>query len=90
MITKEDIYEVANLSKLHIADDEIDVLCSQMQSIVDFASKVCNAPVRGESLVGIMGSESVFREDRIETSLPLCDVLKNSVHKEDGYFLLKR
>ncbi|MDO5123928.1 MAG: Asp-tRNA(Asn)/Glu-tRNA(Gln) amidotransferase subunit GatC [Eubacteriales bacterium] len=90
MITPKDILETARLAKLYVDDEEIDDLCTKMQSIVDFAGEVCSAPKVCKSRASVTDNQNVFREDRVEASLPVCDVLRNAQDTQEDYFLVKR
>ena len=43
MVTREDIENIAILSKLFVAEEELDNLTAEMQKIVDFADAINDA-----------------------------------------------
>ena len=63
MVTKEDIENIALLSKLFVAEDELDSLTADMQKMVDFADAINNADVEGVSFDNINNLSNAFRED---------------------------
>ena len=48
MVTREDIENIAILSKLFVAEEQLDDLTKQMQEIVEFADTINNAPEQAE------------------------------------------
>ena len=53
MVTREDIENIAILSKLFVAEEDLDNLTQQMQEIVEFADAINNAPDSGEEFDNI-------------------------------------
>ena len=69
MVTKQDVENIAILSKLFVAEEELDDLTRQMQEIVEFADAINNAPDSGEEFDNINNLSNVFREDVVVESL---------------------
>ncbi len=89
MVTKEDIENIAILSKLFVAEDELDDLTKQMQEIVDFADAINNAPDSGEEFDNINNLSNVFREDEVVPSLPCEEILRNAPEQAEDHFLVR-
>lgn len=89
MVTKEDIENIALLSKLFVAEDELDSLTADMQKMVDFADAVNNADVEGVSFDNINNLSNAFREDEVVESLPTEEILKNAPLQAKDHFLVK-
>ena len=89
MVTREDIENIAILSKLFVAEDELDRLTKQMQEIVDFADAINNAPDSGEEFDNINNLSNVFREDVVVPSLPSEEILKNAPEQAEDHFLVR-
>lgn len=89
MVTKEDIENIALLSKLFVADDELDSLTADMQRIVDFADTINNADVEGVSFDNINNISNAFREDEVVPSLPVEEILKNAPEQGNDHFLVR-
>ena len=89
MVTREDIENIAILSKLFVAEDELDDLTKQMQEIVEFADAINNAPDSGEEFDNINNLSNVFREDEVVKSLPSEDILKNAPEQAEDHFLVR-
>lgn len=63
MVTREDVENIALLSKLFVPEEELDSLTKSMQEIIDFADAINNAPSEGEAFDNINNLSNVFRED---------------------------
>ena len=89
MVTREDIENIAILSKLFVAEDELDDLTKQMQEIVEFADAINNAPDSGEEFDNINNLSNVFREDEDVESRPSEEILKNAPEQAEDHFLVR-
>lgn len=89
MITREDIENIALLSKLFIPENELDTLTKSMQDIIDFADTINNAPSGEESFDNINNLSNVFRKDEIVPSYDREEILSNAPMQADGQFLVK-
>lgn len=88
MITKNDIENIAILSKLFVDENNLDQLTEQMQEIVNFADEIANAPDEGE-FDNINNLSNVFRDDEVLKSLPSEEILKNAPEQENNHFLVR-
>ena len=89
MVTREDIENIAILSKLFVAEEQLDDLTKQMQEIVEFADTINNAPDSGEEFDNINNLSNVFREDVVVPSLPSGEILKNAPEQAEDHFLVR-
>ena len=90
MVTKDEILDIALLSKLHIEDDEIDELTKEMMSIIEFADTVNDFNGEVDEFDNINNLSNVFREDEVIESYPQSEILKNVDGGENGYFPVKK
>ncbi len=90
MVTKDEILDIALLSKLHIEDDEIDELTKEMMSIIEFADTVNDFNGEVDEFDNINNLSNVFREDEVVESYPQSEILKNVDGGENGYFPVKK
>lgn len=90
MVTKEEIMDIALLSKLHIDDSEIDKLTQEMMNIIKFADTINGYDGEVEEFDNINNLVNVFREDEVGESFPQSEILKNVDGGENGYFPVKR
>lgn len=89
MITREDVENIALLSKLFVAEEKLDELTAEMQKIVDFADTINKADTAGVSFDNINNLSNAFREDEVLPSLPVEEILKNAPDQAQDHFLVK-
>ena len=89
MVTKEEIMKIAVLSKLFVADDEIDRLTKDMAEIISFADTINNAADEGSDFDNINNLSNVLREDEVVPSLDREKILQNAKDSDGGCFLVK-
>ncbi len=90
MVTREEILNLALLSKLHIEEDEIDNLTQEMMNIIKFADTINEYDGEIEEFDNINNLSNVFREDEVVESFPQSEILKNVDGGENGYFPVKK
>lgn len=90
MVTKEEILNLALLSKLHIEEDEIDNLTQEMMNIIKFADTINEYDGEVQEFDNINNLSNVFREDEVVESFPQSEILKNVDGGENGYFPVKK
>ena len=90
MVTKDEILDIALLSKLHIEEDEIDNLTQEMMNIIKFADTINEYDGEIEEFDNINNLSNVFREDEVVESFPQSEILKNVDGGENGYFPVKK
>ncbi|MDR0915056.1 MAG: Asp-tRNA(Asn)/Glu-tRNA(Gln) amidotransferase subunit GatC [Oscillospiraceae bacterium] len=90
MINKEDVLNIALLSKLYVADDKLDELTAGMQEIISFADTINSAEVENTEFDNINNLSDVFREDVVVESYPREEILKNAIEQDEGHFLVKK
>ena len=89
MVTREDIENIAILSKLFVAEEDLDTLTDEMQKIVEFADAINNAPDDNEDFDNINNLSNVFREDEVVESYSSKEILKNAPEQSDNHFLVR-
>ncbi len=89
MVTKEEIAKIAILSKLFVAEDEMDKLTEDMAEIIFFADTINNASDEGSDFDNINNLSNVLREDEVVPSLDREKILANAKDSDDGCFLVK-
>ena len=83
MVTREDVENIALLSKLFVPEEELDGLTKSMQEIVDFADTINNAPASDEGFDNINNLSNVFREDEVVESYPSTEIITSSCATEN-------
>ena len=89
MVKREDIENIAILSKLFVAEEDLDKLTVEMQKIVDFADAINNAPDENEDFDNINNLSNVFREDEVVKSYDSEEILKNAPEQGENHFLVR-
>ena len=83
-----DLKHVARLARLHLTDEELRFLATQVPQILSFVEKLNE--VKG--LEGVeptshpLALSDVFRKDAVEPSLPLEEFLKHSPQSRGRFF----
>ncbi|MBB2480012.1 Asp-tRNA(Asn)/Glu-tRNA(Gln) amidotransferase subunit GatC [Bacillus sp. APMAM] len=84
-ISKEQVYNVANLARLEINDQEAEKFTKQLDDIINLAellNEVDTSNIKPTSHV--LNIQNVMREDVAEEGLPREEVLKNAPDHKDG------
>ncbi len=89
MVTREDVENIALLSKLFVPEEELDSLTKSMQEIIDFADTINNAPTNGDSFDDINNLSNVFRDDEVIKSYSTEEILKNAPEQAEDHFLVR-
>mgnify|MGYP001020874565 FL=1 len=90
-VTREDLKNVAVLSRLAIAEDKADGYIAQMDAILSYMdnlSEINTDAVKPTTYA--LPMENVFREDVVKQSLDRELALSNAPLKEGGYFKVPR
>jgi aspartyl-tRNA(Asn)/glutamyl-tRNA(Gln) amidotransferase subunit C len=94
-ITREDISKVAELAKLHFADEELGEFTFQFQRILDYIEQLKELDVEGiepTSHVSLSADfeKHMYRVDETRPSLPVEDSLANAPDPGKGHFRVPR
>jgi aspartyl-tRNA(Asn)/glutamyl-tRNA(Gln) amidotransferase subunit C len=90
MITREDIENIALLSKLFVDEKDIDGLTEEMQKIVAFADTINSVDVKTGEFDNINNLSNAFRKDEVKESLPVEEILKNAPEQAEDHFLVRK
>ena len=86
-ITPETVRQVARLSRLALADEQIARYAGQLESIRHYVEKITQADVAGvEPMAHAVPLTNVLRDDVVEPSLPLAQVLQNAPEADGPFF----
>jgi len=90
-ISKEEIQHIANLARLELSPAELDRFRIDLSSILEYIDQLQEVDTSdidsgGEAIL----DENVFREDVVESSLPVEKVLQNAPSVKDGMFSVPR
>jgi len=90
-LTREEVLHVAELARLSLSPEEIELFTVQLNEILEYVEKLQELDTSGVApLAHVIPLFNVFREDQVRASLPLDAVLENAPAREDGNFLVPR
>jgi aspartyl-tRNA(Asn)/glutamyl-tRNA(Gln) amidotransferase subunit C len=86
-VTKEDLQNVAVLSRLAIPADQEDKYIDQMDKILTYMDNLSELDTENvKPTTYALPMQNVFRKDEVKASLDREAALANAPLKEDGYF----
>ncbi|MBR2579241.1 MAG: Asp-tRNA(Asn)/Glu-tRNA(Gln) amidotransferase subunit GatC [Clostridia bacterium] len=90
MISREEVLNIANLSKLYLDESEIEDARQAMDGMINFADEINQIDVNLENLPEFNSTCNAFHEDEIKQSYPQEKILENVDGGKDGYFHIKK
>lgn len=91
MIQKEDVRHMANLARLQLSEEEIDLDTEQLGRILGFFDQLQALDTSGVPLTSHpLPVSNAFREDEVEPPLSLDRVLANAPQSDGAYFRVPR
>ena len=90
-ISRDQVRDVAHLSRLAMEDHELDKFTGQLQAILDYASKLEELDISGvEPTSHVVPVANVLREDKARPSLSVNKALEQAPQPADGFFTVPR
>ncbi|RZB35021.1 MAG: aspartyl-tRNA(Asn)/glutamyl-tRNA(Gln) amidotransferase subunit C [Desulfobacteraceae bacterium Eth-SRB1] len=90
-ITKDEVIHVANLARLDLDEDSIDLLAGQIGKILEYVDTLNRVDTEGvPSTSYAIFLNNAFREDSVKESLDRDKALANAPEKEDGNFVVPK
>jgi len=86
MIDEDVVRYVANLSKIEVSEEEVEIFKRDFEKIIEFFNQLDEVEADVEPTYHVLPLKNVFREDIPGKCLDREEVLMNAKHKEDGYF----
>lgn len=90
MITKEEVKNIASLSKLYLTDQELDEAVKEIGSMVKFINQIKIMDYVFETETKVKNLPNAFRKDEIVESFPRDEILSNVNGGKNGFFHIKR
>lgn len=90
MISREEMLNIANLSKLYLSEEEIESAMKEMDGMIDFVNQINSMDNMCAQTFGISSITNAFHEDEVEASMPQSEILKNADGGKDGFFYIKK
>ena len=86
-ITLDQVRDVAKLARIAMDESQLLKLAGQLELILGYVDKLREVDVTGvEPMAHALRLRNVFREDLVETSLPLEKVLQNAPDTDGPFF----
>ncbi len=86
-ITRQNVEDVALLSRLEMTAEELDAYSGQLNAILEYADILNKLDTKGiEPTAHVLPLKNVMRPDEVKPSLPRELALSNAPEAEDGYF----
>jgi aspartyl-tRNA(Asn)/glutamyl-tRNA(Gln) amidotransferase subunit C len=90
MIDRETVLKVAQLAKLELSDEEVELFSKQLADILNFVDQMKEVDTEGVPPFVLDYGETPMREDIPQPSLPKEEIEKNAPEFENGYFVVPR
>ena len=90
-ITKKDVMHVAELARIDLSDDAIDVFAEQIGDILDYVDQLKRVPTEGVAPTShAISLTNAFREDEVAEPADAGRALENAPESQDGYFIVPK
>lgn len=84
-ISLKDVEHVAGLARLQLTDEEKAQFTEQLNAILQYADKLNELDTEYvEPTSHVMAVKNVMRDDEVESSLSIEEVVRNAPDEEDG------
>lgn len=90
MIKKEEVLNIANLSKLYLTKEELEDASNEMKGIIKFVNQINEFQELNEESNYSNELSNAFREDEIVPSFPREKILENVNGGKEGFFYLEK
>jgi aspartyl-tRNA(Asn)/glutamyl-tRNA(Gln) amidotransferase subunit C len=90
-LTRKDVAHVANLARLHLSEEELDLYTEQLAEVLDHAADVASLDLQGVAPTAhAMAVTNVLRTDELHPCLDRDEVLAQAPSVEDHRFRVPR
>ena len=90
-IPYSELEKVAHLARLRLSDAELEQMTKQLDNILSYIEKLNEIDTANISPTShVLSISNAFRDDIVEKSLDVSDVLKNAPEKIDDLFLVPK
>ncbi len=90
-ISVKDVEYLALLARLQLSGEELKRFSPQLDEILDYVQKLKTAKTEGVPPTShVLEMSNVFREDKVQPSLPTEEALKNAPDREGPFFKVPR
>ena len=90
-ISRQEVEHVAHLARLHLSEDELDTMTSQLDTILEYVQKLEELDTRDvPPTTHAFSVSNAFRDDEVLPSLPQHEALSGSARHNDTMFQVPR
>ena len=90
-ISPKDVETLSHLARIQLTPEELTCFSGQMEEILSYVEKLKSAKTEGVPPTShVLPLSNVFREDKLQPSLPTDQGLANAPEKEGPYFKVPR
>lgn len=90
-IKRDEVKDVAYLSRLEMTEDELDKFSTQLSRILEYASMLDQLDLSTvEPTSHAVPLKNVFREDEVKPSFPVSEILANAPDPRGNYFCVPK
>jgi len=90
-ITDREVRYVADLARLELSPDEVEMFTADMNRILAYMDQLDELDTGGvEPTSHVLSLKNVFREDVVGESLTVDEVLANAPRREKGHFVVPK
>lgn len=90
MISREEVLNLANLSKLYLDESEISGVQKEIEGMVDFVDEINRINANLDESMEQKNLFNAFHEDEVIGSYPQEEILKNVDGGKEGFFYIKK
>ena len=91
MLKKDEVLKVANLSKLELKKEEIEIFSQQLPKIVEFVERLEGLDTKGVlPFYELQEVDAPMRDDVVQKGLTNEEATKNAPVSEGGFFVVPR
>lgn len=89
-LSREEVIKIAHLARLSLSPDELAAYQEQLSAVLDYAHRLNRLDLTGvEPSAHAVARRNVMRDDVVEPSLPLEDVLFNAAQTYQDQFVIQ-
>lgn len=90
-LSREEVLHVAELARLSLAPEEVDLFTRQLNDILAYVEKLQEVDTKGvPPMAHVVPVFNVFREDKVVEGLPREEGLANAPAREAGALVVPR
>lgn len=90
-VSKKDVEYVAELARLSFTEEDKEELMNDLNKVLEYVEKLNELDTENtDIIVNPYYIENKFREDEIEASIPLKEVLDNAPQKLEEYIMVPK